>query len=140
MFIAAFVATLSFHQGTLAILHRVGMVPVASFKMAPTWPFGVPSVLSLAFWGGLWGFIFSWAETRFPAGAGYWIAALLFGAIFPTLVAWFIVFPLKGLPVAAGFVPAHMSVGLMVNGAWGIGTAIFYAIVARILGWTRARA
>ena len=138
MFIAAFLATLIFHQGMLAILHLVDMVPTAPFKMAPTRPFGVPSVISLAFWGGLWGFVFSWAETKFPRGAGYWIAALLFGAIFPTLVAWFVAFPLKGRPIAAGFIPAHMVVGLLVNGAWGVGTAILYHIIAKILCWNGA--
>jgi hypothetical protein len=135
MFIAAFLATLIFHQGMFAVLHGIGMVPAAPYKMAPSWPFGVPSVISLALWGGLWGFVFSWAETKFPRGAGYWIAALLFGAIFPTLVAWFVVFPLKGLPAAAGFVPARMLVGLLVNGAWGLGTAILYRIATGILGW-----
>src|SRR3546814_2115930 len=77
--------------------------------MAPTRPFGVPQVVSLAFWGGVWGFVFSWVEPKFPRGAGYWIAALLFGAIFPTLVAWFVVAPIKGQPVADGRSEEHTS-------------------------------
>lgn len=137
MFVSAFLAVLIFHQGVLAILHGVGMVPVPAWRMSPTAPFGVPQVISLAFWGGVWGLVFSWAESRFPDGAGYWIAALLFGAIAPTLVAWFVAFPLHGRPVAAGFVPAHMVVGPLVNGAWGIGTALIYQIIARIMGWGR---
>ena len=51
-------------------------------------------------------------------------AALAFGAIFPTLVAWFIVLPLKGLPVSSGFTPGGIITALSVNGAWGLGTAL----------------
>src|SRR3546814_4475500 len=83
MFVAAFLATLIFHQGMFAILHAAGLIPAPPFPMAPTEPFGVPKVISLALWGGVWGFVFSWVEPKFPRGAGYWIAALLFGAIFP---------------------------------------------------------
>src|SRR3546814_19529065 len=107
--------------------------------MAPTEPCGVPKVISLAFWVGVWGFVFSWVEPKFPRGAGYWIAALLFGAIFPTLVAWFVVAPLKGQPVAGGFVPGRMMIGPLVNGAWGIGTAILYRIAATRFGRSEER-
>ena len=138
MFAAAFLAALIFHQGMFAILHAAGLIPAAPFRMAPTRLLGVPQVISLAFWGGVWGFIFSWAEPRFPRGANYWIAALLFGAIFPTLVTWFIASPLKGQPVAAGFVPARMLVSPLVNAAWGIGTAVIYRAAARTLGWNDA--
>jgi hypothetical protein len=64
-------------------------------------------------------------------GARLLLAALVFGAIFPTLVAWFIVAPLKGQPVAGGFVPAAMAVGLVLNGAWGLGTGIGLALFGR---------
>src|SRR3546814_7559639 len=74
----------------------LGLIPVQPFGMAPTRPFGVPEAISLAFWGGIWGLVFSWAEPKFPRGYGYWIAALLFGAILPTLVAWFVVAPKIG--------------------------------------------
>jgi hypothetical protein len=60
-----------------------------------------PIPISLSFWGGVWGIIFVLIEpylVRSPGG--YWVGAIIFGAIFPTAVAWFIVRPLKGLPVA----------------------------------------
>ena len=59
------------------------------------------------------------------------IASAIFGAIFPTLVAWFLVAPLKGQPMAAGFVPAVMLIGPIVNGAWGLGTGIGLALFGR---------
>ena len=50
---------------------------------------------------------------------------------FSTLVAWFVVAPLKGQPVAAGFVPTRMAIGPIVNGAWGLGAGIALLPFAR---------
>jgi hypothetical protein len=125
-FAAGFVAVLVFHQGMLTFLHAIGIAPIAPFPMHPTWPFGVPQVWSLAFWGGLWGVLFAAVESAFPRGNLYWAFAVLFGAIGPTLVAWFVVFPLKGIPVAGGWHAARVVTGLLVNGAWGGGTALLF--------------
>ena len=50
--------------------------------------------------------------------------AIIFGAIFPDVVSWFIVAPLKGLPVGYGFHFPGLLVGPIVNGLWGLGTAV----------------
>jgi len=74
----------------------------------------------------VWGIIFVLVEpylARSPGG--YWVAAIIFGAIFPTAVAWFIVRPLKGLPVADVFRFPGIFIGPIVNGLWGLGTALF---------------
>ena len=125
-FIAGFVAVLVFHQGMLTLLHAVGFTPRAPFPIHPTQPFGIPQIWSLAFWGGVWGLIFA-VFFRPPARGGkyYWLGAILFGAIGPTLAAWFLVAPLKGQALAAGWKLAPMITGLLVNGAWGLGTALF---------------
>jgi hypothetical protein len=65
-------------------------------------------------------------------GARLLLAALAFGAFFPTLVAWFIVAPLKGQPMAAGFAPAAMWIGAFLNGAWGLGTGAGLALFGRL--------
>jgi hypothetical protein len=96
--------------------------------MQSTAPFGVPQILSLSFWGGVWGVAFALVEGRIPRGAAYWFYAFLFGAIFPTLVAWFIVAPLKGQPVAGGREAARMLTAVLINGAWGLGTAFLLAL------------
>jgi hypothetical protein len=124
-FIGGFYAVMVFHQGMLTLLHLSGIAPVSPFPMQPTKPFGVPQVWSLAFWGGIWGILYAAVERRFPGGPAYWLAALMFGAIGPTLVAWFLVFPLKGLPVAAGWKPAGIVTGLVINASWGLGTGLF---------------
>ena len=54
-FAAGFLATLLFHQGLVAILHAAGACPRKAYDLSPTKPLGIPFVLSLAFWGGLWG-------------------------------------------------------------------------------------
>jgi hypothetical protein len=124
-FLAGFLSTLVFHQGALAILHATGMTPKKPFSMAPTPPLHVPAVFSLAFWGGVWG-ILLWLAIR---GAGspalYWVWAFVLGAIAPSIVALFVVFPLKGQPVAGGWQPAVIVGALLLNGAWGIGVALF---------------
>ena len=124
-FFAGFVAVLIFHQGMLSILHAIAFTPRTPFPVQPTHPFGIPEVWSLAFWGGIWGLVFA-AFFRPPAkGAKYWFGAILFGAVGPTLVAWFLVASLKGLPMAAGWKLTAMMTGILVNGAWGLGTALF---------------
>ena len=129
-FLAGFVSVLVFHQGAAALLHALELTPRAPYSLQPTQPLGVPQVMSSAFWGGVWGVLLAAALARLE-GARLIVAAAAFGAIFPTLVAWFIVAPLKGNPVAAGFVPAAMMIGPIVNGAWGLGTGIGLALFGR---------
>jgi hypothetical protein len=123
-FVAGFLATLVFHQLTLALLWGAGMAPFGPFQMTPTQPFGVPAVLSLAFWGGVWGIAYALFDRRFPRGGGYWATAFLFGAILPSLVALLVVLPLKGKPLGGGWQPGLLVTVLLVNGAWGIGTGL----------------
>ena len=124
-FLAAVMATLIFHQIGVLLLHFAGMTPGMPYDTRPTPPFAVPRVISLAFWGGLWGIVFVLAE-RYVARSpgGYWIGATIFGAIFPDVVSWFVVAPLKGLPVGYGFHFPELLVGPIVNGLWGLGTAV----------------
>ena len=123
-FLAGFIAVLLFHQPVLALLTQIGFAKANVYSFSATAPLGVPQVLSLAFWGGVWGVAFAAIEHRLPRASLYWLCAFAFGAIFPTLVAWFVVAPLKGLPLAGGWQPNRMITGLVINGAWGLGTAI----------------
>ena len=132
-FFSGFTAVLLFHQGVLSILHAVGFTPVAPFPMQPTKPFGLPQIWSLAFWGGVWGLVLAGVDRRFPRGAGYWVAACIFGAIFPSLVAWLVVFPMKGLRAGGGWHASGLATGLMINGGWGVGTALLLQGLSK--GW-----
>ena len=135
-FVAGFLATLVFHQAALALLWSLNVAPFGPFAMAPTWPFGVPALISLAFWGGVWGILFVLVHDRFPRGGAYWLAAFLFGAILPTIVALVIVLPLKGRPVGGGWQPSLLATAFLINGAWGVGTAL---LVRGLAAWRTGR-
>ena len=45
-------------------------------------------------------------------------------------LSWFVVLPLKGLPAGGGFHFPGVLVGPIVNGLWGLGTAVFLALAA----------
>lgn len=131
-FLGGAAAVIVFHQGAWALIHALGLTPRAPYSLAATQPLGVPVLASLAFWGGVWGAVLAATLARLD-GARLVAAATLFGAVLPTLVAWFVVAPLKGQPAAAGWVPAAMLVGPIVNAAWGLGTGL------ALLWWGRAR-
>lgn len=125
-FVAGAIGVLVFHQLALAALHAAGITPGVAYSTKITSPFGVPQFLSLAFWGGVWGIVAALLFGRLWGGSLI-VALVIFGAIAPTLVAWFVVAPLKGAPVAGGFKPAAMMVGPIVNAAWGLGTGLVLA-------------
>lgn len=119
-FVAGFVSTLVFHQGLLQLLHVIGVLAHSAWNMSPVPPLGVPAVISLAFWGGLWGMVL-WALVRNQHGGKRWLWGAIWGALLPSIVALFVVFPLKGLPMAGGFNPKVILGALLLNGVWGLG-------------------
>ena len=119
-FVAGFLATVFFHQGGLWLLGLAGRTAALPWNMTPVGPLGVPSVLSLAVWGGLWG-IALWALIRSSKGARFWMLAIVLGALLPSLVAWFVVFPLKDIPLSTALVVG----ALILNGLWGLGVAVY---------------
>jgi len=123
-FIAGFLATLIFHQLILYLLWAMKVAPFGPFSMAATKPFGVPAVISLSFWGGIWGIVFALIDRSFPGGFGYWMVSFLFGAIFPSLVALVVVLPFKGKPMGGGWHAPLLITAFLINGAWGIGTGL----------------
>lgn len=122
-FIAGFVATLVFHQGLFGLLYLTGISPRAPFNLAATEPLGIPQVVSLAFWGGVWAIALSPPLARL-ARARWWAAWIIAGALGPSAVALFIVFPQKGMPFAGGWDPKLIIGALLLNGAWGLGCAV----------------
>lgn len=128
-FVAGAVSVLVFHQGAFALLHAAGFTPVAPYSVKPTSPWGLPAIWSISFWGGLWGIVmaaFMRGLARRPAALI--VASTAFGAFALSLVAWFVVDPIKGLRLAAGAVPMAMAVAMIVNGAWGFGTGAGLAV------------
>lgn len=128
-FVSGFLATLIFHQGLFGLFHLAGIVPAAPFNMSPVPPLGVPAVLSLAFFGGLWGIVL-WAILGRLAGVTYWLGNVIVGAIGPTAVAMLVVFPAKDLDVSA----QTWIGGLILNGFWGFGVALLMYFLQRRKG------
>lgn len=126
-FAAGFLSTLVFHQGVILVLYLMDALPSAPWSLKPTAPFGVPYVISLSFWAGIWGVVL-WPALRRAVGSAYWIRAVVLGAIGPTVVAFLVVVPLKRYLADAGWAPnldPKMWIGgFIVNGAWGFGLAL----------------
>jgi hypothetical protein len=98
-FVAGFLAVLLFHQPMLGVLHALGVTALTPYPMGTTLPFGVPRVLSLAFWGGIWALPLDLLLDGLRRRASYWWTALLFGALGPSAVNWLVVLPLKGAAI-----------------------------------------
>ncbi len=125
-FIFGFVATIVFHQATLYIFFLAGKIPAMPWDFSPVSPLGVPKVISLSFFGGLWGIPLGIILEKL-VGVKYWIASALLGAIFPTAVAMLVVFPIKGIPVGIQMIIG----GLIVNAAWGLGVGLQKKIILK---------
>ena len=130
VFVAGFLAVFCFHQVALGLLHAAGVVPFAPFNLAATKPLGVPSVISGAFFGGLWALVMIALLDRIGNGM-IWLKAALFGGIVLTLVALLVVFPLKGMGFDMAQLPARFVIGFILNACWGIGTIVFIRALPR---------
>lgn len=130
-FIAGFYAVLCFHQLAVLVLYLIGLIPFKPFNMAPTHPFDIPSVISASMWGGFWGILFAFTFFKRYRGLAYWIMSFLLGGILLSLVAALIVAPLKGYGLMWGLNPSKFLVMFIVNGFWGLGTAIIYRLLNR---------
>ena len=130
-FIAGALSILTFHQGTSALLQLVEGRPLAVYGMRPIPPFGVPQILNSCFWGGLWGIVFLWVAQRFAGRYPAWLVAMAVGAVATTAVAWFVVAPIRGNPIASGWNPATMWRGPVVNGMFGLGAGIFAGLLSK---------
>lgn len=132
-FIAGAVAFLIFHQGGFWALTQAGVLKATVYSMAATKPLGVPVVISYIFWTGLWGIVGAFLVPRLagvPAVAGW----ILFAAIVPTLVNWFIVAPLKGAPLGNGFPMPGVVVAPLVYGFWGFGMWLIMQLLQQATG------
>jgi hypothetical protein len=124
-FIAGAISLLIFHQGLLEVFYLAG-AGGPSWSVQPVSPFGVPRVVDLAFWAGLWGLLFGLLMPRFTWPM--WVCGILLGFV-AALAGWFIVAPIKGLPIAAGWVPINMARSLLINGFFGLGVGLILPLL-----------
>lgn len=127
-FSAGALAVPLFHQALLAFFKAMGWSSRAAYDLAPTKPLGVPALVSLMFWGGVWGILLTLWLTRLQ-GPQYWLTAVLAGAVAPSIIAWLVVMPLKGFGFFGGGSMALIAGTLLVNAAWGLGAAILLKLL-----------
>ncbi len=130
-YVGGFLATLTLHQGALALMHALGWTSRTPFVLQPTPPFGLPQVISLALWGGVWGIVMIAVLPRALTHTSYIVAGSAFGALLPSAVALLLVMPLKGQPMAGGGDVRIIIAALILNGLWGAGTALFIDLFGR---------
>ena len=131
-FAAGAVGVLVFHQGLILAMYLLGLLPSPPYSMNATEPFGVPQVLSAAFWGGLWGIALVCCMAAWRAADRLWVA-VQFGGALATLVGIFVVTPLKGGDPVARLQAAMLLRGFVINGVWVLGAALSYRVIRRIL-------
>jgi hypothetical protein len=130
-FIAAAISVLTFHQAMWEALHLLalpGMGMPPAYPTDPIGPLGIPRILNLCFWGGLYGIVFGLAMPRLPA-APLWLSGLGLGVI-AAVVGLVVVPAIKGLPMLPGF-PLGWVRSLLINGFWGIGVGIILPLMVR---------
>lgn len=127
-FIAGAIAVLTFHQGMIALLHTVvpGWMTFAPYRTMPVPPFGVPAIVSNCFWGGLWGTGFALVLPRLTWPL--WLCGVILGLL-AVLAGWFIVAPLKGMPMAGGWVIPTMLRSVVINGSFGLGVGLILPLL-----------
>ena len=132
-FIAGFFATILFHQEFLEFLFQLHIIPKKPFSMTPTAPFGVPSFISLSFFGGIWGIVGVLIFRKYIEQKKFWLFLTVFGGIFPPLVAILVVFPAKHMDVNSMLSLKFILMMLLVNAIWGFGTACITKILLMAL-------
>ena len=129
-FIAAAISVLTFHQAMWEALHLLalpGMGMPPPYPTDPIAPLGVPRIVNLCFWGGLYGIVFGLVLPRLTAPI--WLCGLGLGII-AALVGLLVVPAIKGLPVGAGF-PLGWVRSFLINGCWGVGVGLILPLMLR---------
>ncbi len=129
-FIAAVISVLVFHQAMWAALHYLGLPGLkmpAPYPMDPIPPYGIPKILDLCFWGGLYGIIFGLVLPRLTMPV--WLSGLALGII-AAFVGLYVVPALKGLAAGTGW-PLGWVRSFLINGFWGIGVAVILQLMLR---------
>ncbi len=124
-FTAGFLSYLIFQGALGTALYAAHLMPALPWSLEPVPPLGVPKVLSLGFWDGLWGVVYALLEPRLTARFGRWRGGILFGFA-PLAVYWFVVLPLKGFGVGGGFPLAEVPIQVTFDAVFGVGTAFLF--------------
>ena len=126
--IAGAVSALTFHAFAWWVFYLLGMQQLAPYPMIPN-AFGVPLILSLAFWAGVWGIVMVLIAPRITQP--FWVVCVIV-SLAASVVQAFALPPLRGGSINWNLVGILRA--FVVNGVWGIGVAIIAPLVSNALG------
>ena len=139
--VAGALAMLLCHQPALQILYWCGLIEHPAFRLAVVPPFHVPMLVSVTFWGALFGAILG-VMPRMPS----WLATRgLVNWLFGLAMLWFVVRPLAGHGIAFDWNPHAMAASAFASLAWGFGVALIQPVLhprcllQRSRDWARQR-
>jgi hypothetical protein len=136
-FVLGVIAVLTFHQAAIGLMNAYGLIPNPPFRMQMVGPLGIPAVFNAAFWGGIWGIAIFFLTGKLRSEGLRILTALVIGAVGATAVGWFVVAPLKGLPMAQGWNVAAMWRAPLINGAFGLGCGLLAQGIATLFAVRR---
>jgi hypothetical protein len=125
-FLAAAISVVTLQQGMVEALHLVGLVTLTPYRVSPIPPFGIPAIVNLCFWDGLYGVVFGLLLPRFTLPV--WLCGLITGMI-AALVGMFVLAALKGVPIASGWQVWPITRSLLVHGTWGLGLGLILPLL-----------
>lgn len=125
-FLAAAISVLTFHQSIVWLFHLTQAGGPQPWSLTPVPPLGVPRLLNLCFWGGLYGIVFGllWPSLALPK----WLAGVILGVV-AAAVGWLVVAPLKGEPLGFGWQTDRLLRSLFINGGWGLGVGLILPLL-----------
>lgn len=134
--IAAAISVLVVHESVAYVLKMVELTQRQPWSMnPPVPPFGVPYLLNLVFWGGLWGILFAHINQWLP-GRAMWLKGLIYGLLIVSVSGWIIVPFIKGQifgvpnqPFFSGFDPKRMLPSVLIVGSFGLGLGAIYGLI-----------
>lgn len=134
-FVAGALSVLIFHQLGFWIANQLGYTRVPLYNMRGVPPWGVPYIISAAFWGGLWGIAAAFLVPRMRGVMGGFLGWILFAAVVVSLANWFVVLPLKSGGTFRMPTMPILAVLPMVYGLWGFGMWLIGRLLRAAPGW-----
>ncbi len=124
--VAGALAVLVFHQTTLQLFFWLGWAPQAAFRIAQVPPFNAPLVVSITFWGAVYGGLFglSMPALKIPL----WQKGMVAGVCAMTL-GWFVFLPLMGHQAAFGWHAWPMLRSFVAYQMWGLGLTLMLPLL-----------
>ncbi len=132
-FIAGALSVLVFHQLGFYFAAELGFGRPNLYNMRPVPPWGVPTIVSQAFWGGLWGIAGAFVVPRLPGMLKGPLGWILFAITLVLAVNWFVVPPIRGTALGGGWRLPGVVVVPIVYALWGFGMWVFYGLARKLL-------